>query len=126
VRCLDDIRVDLSRSANRIHPLRLTFPFRFKLFHGLQMRCMIQFSNDHHSECLARGFREIYSRTEGTLFESQVNRKDPRLVAALNGEPGRRLRGFVRGAFLRASGTFFTGTRISSNAGCCSRRLLLG
>lgn len=48
------------------------------------------------------------------LFQSGINRQDERLVAALDGEPGRKLRESVRGTLLRESGTFFTGAKISS------------
>ena len=39
---------------------------------------------------------------------------DPKVVAALDGEPSRRLRESVRGPVLRKTGTFFTGARVSA------------
>jgi hypothetical protein len=48
------------------------------------------------------------------LFEPGLKAKDQRLLAALDGEPSRRLRKSVGGEILRETGTFFTGARVSA------------
>jgi hypothetical protein len=52
---------------------------------------------------------ELYNH----FFISRTKRNDVALTAALNGEPGAKLRESVRGDLLRSTGTFFTGAAIS-------------
>jgi hypothetical protein len=58
-------------------------------------------------------FEAYVTELRSLLREPTVNTGDPRLIAALDGEPSRRLRQTVEADLLRSTGTFFTGATLS-------------
>jgi hypothetical protein len=59
-------------------------------------------------------FEKYTSQLRTLLHDSPFETVQPGLVAALDGEPGRKLRDSVQCRLLRESGTFFTGKELSS------------
>lgn len=61
---------------------------------------------------LAR-FGEYVADLRTLLREEAPESRDPRLIAALDGQPTRKVREFVNIGALRRTGTFFTGTKLA-------------
>jgi hypothetical protein len=59
-------------------------------------------------------FGRYTSELHSLLLDPRIKHTDPRLAAALDGEPSSKLRESVKTTLLRETGTFFTGTNIST------------